>query len=628
MSSQRELAHAALRALGIERLVLAIHDASFPSAAGEDIGRGSPYARGGHAFIDFARELGFDGLQLGPQGQTSFANPSPYDGSAFSKSILAIALSELTEATFARTLSREMLEAATEATPRDDTHVHYTHAFDVAARSLAVAAINANARAAAGEAAARELLARVAAFEERAEWLAHDARFEAFVAEHGTEDVGAWPTADRAPTPFRVAEVERRHRHVRSAYALGQYVLDAQHHALRAHMRRLGMRLYGDMHIGLSARDRWSREHLFLERYRLGAPPSRTNPAGQPWGYPVLDPRQYLRRFVGDDDSGPIAFVRARATKAFAELDAVRIDHPHGLVCPWVYDGAADDARAAVLAGARLFETPASPAHPALAELAIAAPEQIDTRVAAYGDARIRGITPAELTEYERLFEVIMEAAREAGRGAGDLLCEVLSTCPAPLSAVMKQYGLGRFRVTQKARMDDARDGYRAENADRHDWIMIGNHDTPPLRAVIERWRREGTCDDRAAYLATRLEPDVDSPRRARLAASLAQDPQQLALAMFADLLVGPAANVLVFFADLYGETETYNVPGVVSDDNWRMRVPHDFRATYMDRAARGDAMDVMGALALAMRARGEAFVRGHDDLVRALEARAWLRLE
>jgi hypothetical protein len=122
-----------------------------------------------------------------------------------------------------------------------------------------------------------------------------------------------------------------------------------------------------------------------------------------------------------------------------------------------------------------------------------------------------------------------------------------------------------------------------------------------------------------------RLEPAA--ARQASVAASLGSDPRKLALGMFADLFVGPAANVLVFFADLYGETATYNVPGVMSDDNWRLRVPGAFREVYTDRLARGEAMDVVGALALAMRARGEAFVRGHEDLVRALEARAAIRL-
>jgi hypothetical protein len=210
---------------------------------------------------------------------------------------------------------------------------------------------------------------------------------------------------------------------------------------------------------------------------------------GQPWGYPVLDPKQYLRRFVGDDDTGPFAFLRARATKLFAELDAVRVEHPHGLVCPWVYDGDARDPLAAVVAGARLFETPASAEHAALAELAIVRPDQIDPHVPPHDDAHVLSVTPAQLTEYERLIEVIMECAREGGRGPSDVLCEVPSTCPAPLAAVMKQYDLGRFRVTQKASTALPDDGDRGENAAPHDWIMIGNHDTPPLRATRDSWR-------------------------------------------------------------------------------------------------------------------------------------------
>ena len=75
--------------------MLAIHDASFPAAEGEDSGRGTPYGRGGLAFAQFVRGLGFDGIQLGPQGQTSRINPSPYDGSLFSRNILSLDLAAL-----------------------------------------------------------------------------------------------------------------------------------------------------------------------------------------------------------------------------------------------------------------------------------------------------------------------------------------------------------------------------------------------------------------------------------------------------------------------------------------------------------------------------------------------------
>ncbi|MDB5219551.1 MAG: hypothetical protein JWO86_7478 [Myxococcaceae bacterium] len=626
MASHHELVVGALRALGIERLVLAIHDVSFPSAPGEDVGRGSPYAKGGRAFLDFARELGFDGIQLGPQGQTSLGNPSPYDGSVFSKNILSIALAELAEPRFAGVLPRSFLDAAVYAAPPGNSRAHYTHAFRTQSDAVALARANLVRRVSAGEPAATELDADVAAFGARAPWLAHDALFEAFAAVHGTDDWRLWPEGDRLPSPERSAETLTERHDVVDAYVFGQYVLDAQHRALRDHLSSAGVRLYGDLQIGLSLRDRWSRGHLFLDRYRMGAPPSRTNPEGQPWGYPVLDPRQYQARFVGDGaTSAPLAFVKARVTKLFAELEGVRIDHPHGLVCPWVYDGAAADPMIAVVHGARLFETPASAEHPSLAPLAIARADQIDTRVPAYDDEHVQGLDPEQVTEYERIFAIVMDAAQAAGRDESDVLCEVLSTCPAPLACVMHRYGLGRFRVTQKASLADPADGYRGENAHPRDWIMIGNHDTPPLRAVIDRWTRNATVAERAAYLATRLEPKPS--RRKRLATSLASDPRRLALGMFAELFVGPAANVLVFFADLYGETATYNTPGLISDDNWSMRVPGDYERVYEERRVRGEAMDLPGALALAMRARGEAFVKTHAALIAALEERAAVRL-
>jgi 4-alpha-glucanotransferase len=631
LTSHHQLVSAALRALGIERLVLAIHDVSFPSAPGEDVGRGSPYARGGRAFIDFVRGLGFDGIQLGPQGQTSLGNPSPYDGSVFSKSILSIALADLAEPVFAGVLPRTFVDAAAYGAPsgRDgDSRAYYTQAFRAQTEGIALAASNLARRVTAGDPAAKALAADVATFAgaKAAAWLPHDARFEAFATVHGTDDWRTWPEGDRMPSSERSADVERAQRHVIDAYVLGQYLLDAQHRALREHLKSAGVRLYGDLQVGLSLRDRWSRGGMFLDRYRMGAPPSRTNPEGQPWGYPVLDPRQYQARFAGvASSSAPLAFVSARVTKLFAELDGVRIDHPHGLVCPWVYDGDAPDPMLAVVNGARLFETPASAAHPTLASLAIARPDQIDAAVPAYDDEHVHDLTAAQVTEYERIFAIVMDAARAAGRDANDVLCEVLSTCPAPLACVMQRYGLGRFRVTQKASLVDPTDGYRGENAHARDWIMIGNHDTPPLRAVIDRWTRHATIAERAAYLATRLEPNTS--RRKRLATSLASDPRRLALGMFAELFVGPAANVLVFFADLYGETATYNTPGLVSADNWSMRVPGDYAGVYEERRVRGEAMDLPGALALAMRARGEPFVQAHAALIAALEARAAVRL-
>jgi 4-alpha-glucanotransferase len=624
VASSRELARDALRVLGIERLVVSIHDASFPSRGDEDTGRGSPYSRGARDFVAFVRDLGFDGVQIGPQGETSLGNPSPYDGSVFSKSVLSLPLDLLASEAYARLLDEAALDEARRDLPAGDRRAHHEHAWVVHHRALALASRTLRERLEAGDRQAVGLADRVTRFSATAPWLAHDARFEAFAAEHGTDDFRTWPERDREPTEERLAEIETRRADVSLAWALGQLVLHEQHAALRAHLAGLGMSLFGDVQVGLSLRDVWMRGHLFLPGWLLGAPPSRTNPGGQPWGYRVLDPRGWQRRFVGEGAEARAhagyAFAAARFAKSWSELDGLRIDHPHGLVCPWVYDAAATDPAAAVARGARLFETPASPIHPGLDAFALVRPDQIDEGVAPYDDHRVRDLDDAQLREYATLFDLLVETAREHGRGPQDLLCEVLSTCPLPLRRVMKRHRLGRFRVTQKANVEDPKDGYRSENAEPGDWIMIGTHDTAPLMQVVDRWcASPATLEARAAYLADVLAHD---PReRAAMAASIRGDRARLVLAMAAQLFSSPAKNVLVFFADLLGERDVYNTPGVISPDNWRLRAPRAFSEVYAERRARGEAIDLLGALAAAIRARG--FASSHAGLVAALEARA-----
>src|SRR5262245_14939880 len=87
----------ALRVLDVRNLTLSIHDASFPSDADEDIGRGSPCSRGARRFLEFIRRVGFTGIQLGPDGQTPPDDPSPYRGAAFPRNMLSIALAPLAE---------------------------------------------------------------------------------------------------------------------------------------------------------------------------------------------------------------------------------------------------------------------------------------------------------------------------------------------------------------------------------------------------------------------------------------------------------------------------------------------------------------------------------------------------
>jgi hypothetical protein len=57
-----------------------------------------------------------------------------------------------------------------------------------------------------------------------------------------------------------------------------------------------------------------------------------------------------------------------------------------------------------------------------------------------------------------------------------------------------------------------------------------------------------------------------------------------------------------VFVGDLFGETEPFNRAGIVHEDNWKYRLAPDFERVYTERVQRGAALDVSGALNLALK--------------------------
>jgi 4-alpha-glucanotransferase len=590
-----------LAIVGVERLVLAVHDASFP-AGDDDLGRGTPYSAAGHAFVRFVRALGFTGMQLGPQGLTASHSPSPYEAALFAANHMSLAFGDLLPPDELRRLRAGLPAEAAVSAEHSAARDRVTRALRWLHRERGQTLARA-----AGEWARKQ-----------GSWLMRDATFEALAAQHGTESWRSWPRSqDRnlyrprihTRAGRRPAEVRRRQRLAVEHFILGQYLCDLQHADLRRLARELGLELYGDLQVGISNRDAWSYSSLLIENYLLGAPPSRTNPAGQPWGYPVLDPDQY--------ETGVQAFVRARMTRMLDRYDSLRIDHPHGLVTPWVYRADRDDSFVAVRQGARLFDSPDLPEHPTLGRWAIARTDQLQRDRDGWDDDWVGDLDAQQVTRYGRLLDVIATSMEERGRMPSALACEVLSTCPHPLNRVMEHYGLGRFRVTQKANMEDPRDVYRSENVRPGDWITAGTHDTPPLWRVIAGWWGTTAVERRATYLAARLVPEAD--QRRDFTSWLASRPENLATAMFAELLASPARNVSVFFADLLGYTEIYNRPGQESPANWALRVAPDYPERYEQRRARGQALDLPRSLAMAIRAH-PAQARRHPDLLRQLD--------
>jgi 4-alpha-glucanotransferase len=189
---------------------------------------------------------------------------------------------------------------------------------------------------------------------------------------------------------------------------------------------------------------------------------------------------------------------------------------------------------------------------------------------------------------------------------------------PYTLGRVLERHGLGRFRVSEKADLHTPEDVYRSENARPADWIMIGNHDTKPIWRLIDEWRQTGQLRPRAEYLAERLIPEAE--HRPTFIEELMEDAGLLAQAQLADLFASRAENVMIFFTDLFGLTETYNVPGTVAEENWSLRLPRTYQSDYRERVARNRALNLPLALGLALRAAGPAVARSRTELVRALD--------
>lgn len=542
--------------LGIRRLVLQIHDASFPSRPDEEVGRGSPYSAGARDFLSFAQELGFDGVQLGPQGQTSFGNPCPYDGRLFPRNFLSVALESLTRDPYWRgVLSEDTLERVVEGTPGGTGRCHHQYAWTEISAALDESLACLRAAGTTGDPLERDFAAFQAT---NAEWLERDAG----------------------------GDFER--------HAFAQFILDQQHRQLREQFP--GLRFYGDLQVGTSPDDARQFAQLFHPHYRMGAPPSRTNPDGQPWGYAIFDPRQV-------EIGAASQFLRQRVGRMLDGFDGIRIDHPHGLVCPWVYRSDADSPQAAVQAGARMYESPDLDDHPNLADFHIARTEQIDGSQTRYAENRVRELDDAQVERYSVLIDVVLDVVRAAGGAvSSDVACEVLSTLPYPLSRVMQRHGLGRFRVIQKAKLDDPSDVYRIEQAQPADWIMLGNHDTPPIWLLARGWCNGGRALEWAEYLADRLW--VPASTRSEFLKRTSDTPGNLVNAVFAAMLASDAGHVSVFFTDLLGMSGLYNRPGFVAESNWSLRVPADFAERYRERVSRGEALDVKDCLRLAAEAR------------------------
>lgn len=601
-----------LVALGIEVLAIQIHDASFPSETDEDCGRGSPYSYGAERFFQFVAELGFNVVQLGPRGSLLKGVSSPYDATIFSSNPASLPLGRYANS---GRLSRETLQRLRIPASQRIDRQGLSNTELLERIQPAIDEIVANSDENDHKAMEQYLI-------DNEDWLVPDALYDALADEHAAVWWRHWTKTPQAifdqrlysPSDANQALAEQRLQSLRLKYAKRildyafiQWLIHLEHQALRKRLAPLGIRLFADLQVGLSPQDIWARQHLFHPSYLVGAPPSRTNSEGQPWGFSVLDPEQ-----LGTHERpGPgMQFVRSRLQRTMLQCDGVRIDHPQGWIDPWVYRSDDPDPVHAVQNGARLFSSPDEVEHPTLGAHAIADAQQIDLDQLPFADARVKQLRDAQVESYARLIDIVVQETIQHSGSFKPIACEILSTLPYPVRRVLDRYHLGRFRVVQKAKLDLPSDVYRIENAQAQDWIMFGTHDTPTIWQLASQWC-EGEEQSRwTGYLASLSGQETSEAGSSTNRPS----PGQLINRIFATMLSSRANHIAIFFPDLFGIKDRFNEPGVVSDANWRLRLPHDFEENYRKGCENESVLDIASCMEQALSVRKRTIGRTGSD--------------
>lgn len=198
-------------------------------------------------------------------------------------------------------------------------------------------------------------------------WLEDYALYAALKAAHGERSWTAWPAELRTRDPQALARARRELADVVDGERVLQFLFADQWAALRAHCRRLGVALLGDLplYVAPDSADVWAHQALFRldaggePEVVAGVPPDYFSATGQRWGTPL-----YRWDVLASDG---YRWWLARLRHALARFDAVRLDHFIGFVRYWEIPAGDPDARGGRWVegpGAALFEAAAAALGP------------------------------------------------------------------------------------------------------------------------------------------------------------------------------------------------------------------------------------------------------------------------
>jgi 4-alpha-glucanotransferase len=461
-------------------------------------------------FGDWASAAGFDRVMILPLGTMPDAETSPYSAvstMAIDPRYVAIEdVEDFSRAGGVAALSHEARERL--AAARSAPVLRYEDA-RIAKREALGLAFDAFERREWFERTTRA--AALAGFIARERpWLDDYALFRALAQAHPGLSWRAWPPPirDREPAALDRARRDLAREVLREQY--WQWLAEIQWQAARARLRELGVGVVGDapFAVALESPEIWARASEYLLDVSAGVPPDAFSDAGQDWNLPAY--HWEAVRATGYE------WLRARARRAGALFDGVRVDHLVGLY--------------------RTYGRPA--AGPAF-------------------------FTPA--TEADQLSQG--EEVLRVWLGSGlDVIAEDLGTVPDFVRQSMARLGVPGCKVLRWER------DWRHPAAPFVDPAtfppvsagLTSTHDNEPLAA----WWDEAPLTDRAALLALPL-------MRSRVGEHVEQPWSDGLRDALVELLYSAGSrHVFALIQDLFGWRDRINLPGTVGAHNWTWRLP------------------------------------------------------
>lgn len=639
----------ALNLLNKENLAVIIHGASFPSTSGEDTGVGSMNSSGAKKFIRFIEKLGFNSIQLGPDGKTKSCDASPYVGTIFSTNTLLIDLTELTTPEWAEILSQQTFKNIVDNNPnKDKNKVAYSYIFNKQNQALEEAYNAFIEKLNNKDKAVTAMNAKFTKFkEENKNWLDCDALYEAIGTKHNNDYWPAWKD-DLDKNLFsskykgtqkaqeRIAEIESTYKKEIEAYKFYQFIANEQKNKTKEFVLSHDVKTMADIQVAFSDRDFWACQSLFLPGYYLGCPPDLFSADGQAWGFPVMDPEKLYNPDGSLGEGGKL--LKYRFDKVFQENPGgARIDHAVGLVDPWVYQ-VGKSARPED-GGSRLFS---SPDHHALKKYSrikisdlnkykdiddpeITEGKNLEDIVAPENELRVskKALENQKVfKEYCKVVDIVLQSAKDNKVRKDFIIFEDLGTITNPVIGVMQKLDLSGIRVTQFVVPEKPDHMYRGKNVGEIHWITAGTHDNMPLSVYVKDLYKSNQAEPHIKFLAEDLAPV--GAARSELAAKMRKDQKEFIKAKFVELFVSPAKNVQIFFNDIFGIDEPYNKPGTAGDENWSLRLPNNFKQLYFEQLAKNTGLNLPEILKEAIEAKGQNFVKSvmakNPELMQKLE--------